>query len=63
MWLQFDWGETSRVGAPTQLFCGLLSWSRFRVVLPAWARPWPSAKTVTMDRVAAACCKAPVYNA
>jgi hypothetical protein len=33
------------------------------VVLPAWARPWPSAKTVTMDRVAAACCKAPVYNA
>jgi transposase len=37
MWLQFDWGEGPRVGARrTQLFCAWLSWSRFRVVLPAW---------------------------
>ena len=37
MWLQFDWGEGPRVGGRrTQLFCAWLSWSRFRVVLPAW---------------------------
>jgi len=37
MWLQFDWGEGPRVaGRRTQLFCAWLSWSRFRVVLPAW---------------------------
>jgi hypothetical protein len=37
MWLLFDWGEGPRVGGRrTQLFCAWLSWSRFRVVLPAW---------------------------
>lgn len=37
MWLQFDWGEGPRVsGRRTQLFCAWLSWSRFRVVVPAW---------------------------
>lgn len=37
MWLQFDWGEGPKVaGRRTQLFCAWLSWSRFRVVLPAW---------------------------
>ena len=37
MWLQFDWGEGPRVGGRrTQLFCAWLSWSRFRVVIPAW---------------------------
>lgn len=37
MWLQFDWGEGPRVGGRrTQLFCAWLSWSRFRVVVPAW---------------------------
>jgi len=37
MWCQFDWGEGPRVGGRrTQLFCGWLSWSRFRVVIPAW---------------------------
>lgn len=37
MWLQVDWGEGPRVnGRRTQLFCAWLSWSRFRVVLPAW---------------------------
>ena len=37
MWLQFDWGEGPRIGGRrTQLFCGWLAWSRFRVVLPAW---------------------------
>lgn len=37
MWLQHDWGEGPRVGGRrTQLFCAWLSWSRFRVVLPAW---------------------------
>jgi transposase len=37
MWLQFDWGEGPRVGGRrTQLLCAWLSWSRFRVVLPAW---------------------------
>lgn len=37
MWLQFDWGEGPKVGGRrTQLFCAWLSWSRFRVVLPAW---------------------------
>jgi transposase len=37
MWLQFDWGEGPKVnGRRTQLFCAWLSWSRYRVVLPAW---------------------------
>lgn len=37
MWLQFDWGEGPRVGGRrTQLFCAWLSWSRLRVVIPAW---------------------------
>jgi hypothetical protein len=37
MWLQYDWGEGPRVGGRrTSLFCGWLSWSRFRVVIPAW---------------------------
>jgi transposase len=37
MWLQFDWGEGPRIGGRrTSLFCAWLSWSRFRVVLPAW---------------------------
>jgi hypothetical protein len=37
MWLQYDWGEGPRIGGRrTQLFCAWLSWSRFRVVLPAW---------------------------
>lgn len=37
MWCQFDWGEGPRVnGRRTQLFCGWLSWSRFRVVIPVW---------------------------
>lgn len=37
MWLQFDWGEGPRIGGRrTQLFCGWLAWSRFRVVLPVW---------------------------
>jgi transposase len=37
MWLQYDWGEGPRIaGRRTQLFCAWLSWSRFRVVLPAW---------------------------
>jgi transposase len=37
LWMQFDWGEGPRIGGRrTQLFCAWLSWSRFRVVLPAW---------------------------
>jgi transposase len=37
MWLQFDWGEGPRVGGRrTQLFCAWLSWSRYRIVVPAW---------------------------
>lgn len=37
MWCQFDWGEGPKVdGRRTQLFCAWLSWSRFRVVIPAW---------------------------
>lgn len=37
MWLQYDWGEGPRVGGRrTSLFCAWLSWSRFRVVIPAW---------------------------
>jgi transposase len=37
MWLQFDWGEGPRIGSRrTGLFCGWLSWSRFRVVIPVW---------------------------
>jgi transposase len=37
MWLQFDWGEGPKVnGRRTQLFCAWLSWSRYRVVIPAW---------------------------
>jgi len=37
LWLQFDWAEGPRVGGRrTQLFCAWLSWSRFRVVIPAW---------------------------
>ncbi|MEO3798345.1 IS21 family transposase [Nonomuraea sp. B10E15] len=37
MWLQWDWGEGPRIaGRRTQLFCAWLTWSRFRVVLPAW---------------------------
>lgn len=37
MWCQFDWGEGPKVnGRRTQLFCGWLSWSRFRVVIPVW---------------------------
>jgi len=33
----FQLGEAPRVGGRhTQLFCAWLSWSRFRVVLPAW---------------------------
>lgn len=37
MWLQLDWGEGPKVaGRRTQLFCAWLSWSRFRVVIPAW---------------------------
>jgi transposase len=39
MWLQFDWGDGPRVnGRRTYLFCAWLSWSRYRVVLPAWDR-------------------------
>ncbi|MER5802136.1 Mu transposase domain-containing protein [Streptomyces mirabilis] len=39
MWLQLDWGEGPKVaGRSTQLFCAWLSWSRFRVVIPAWAQ-------------------------
>lgn len=37
MWLQFDWGgEGPRVGPSHAVVCAWLSWSRFRVVLPAW---------------------------
>lgn len=37
LWLQFDWGEGPKVnGRRTLLFCAWLSWSRFRVVIPAW---------------------------
>jgi transposase len=43
MWLQFDWGEGPRVGGRrTQLFCAWLSWSRFRVVIPAWDQQLPT---------------------
>ena len=43
MWLQFDWGEGPRVGGRrTQLFCAWLSWSRFRVVVPAWDQQLPT---------------------
>ncbi|MFD9223423.1 hypothetical protein ACFWDI_26235 [Streptomyces sp. NPDC060064] len=39
MWLQVDWGEGPTVaGRRTQLFCAWLSWSKFRVLLPAWDR-------------------------
>lgn len=42
-WLQFDWGEGPKVaGRRTQLFCAWLSWSRFRVVLPAWDQQLPT---------------------
>ncbi|WP_307829996.1 IS21 family transposase [Antrihabitans stalagmiti] len=42
-WLQFDWGEGPRVaGRRTQLFCAWLSWSRYRVVLPAWDQQLPT---------------------
>ena len=43
MWLQFDWGEGPRIGGRrTQLFCAWLSWSRFRVVVPAWDQQLPT---------------------
>lgn len=39
LWLQFDWGEGPRInGRRTNLFCGWLAWSRFRVILPTWDR-------------------------
>jgi transposase len=42
-WLQFDWGEGPKVaGRRTQLFCAWLSWSRYRVVLPAWDQQLPT---------------------
>ncbi|MFF4764844.1 hypothetical protein [Streptomyces sp. NPDC001292] len=37
MWLQFDWGEGTRIGGRrTWLFCAWLSWSGSRVVIPVW---------------------------
>ena len=42
MWAQWDWGAGPRIdGRPTILFCAWLAWSRFRVVIPTWARPFP----------------------
>nr|BAG80722.1 putative transposase [Terrabacter sp. YK3] len=48
LWLQFDWGEGSRVPGPdgkprrTWLFCAWLAWSRFRVVIPVWDQTLPT---------------------
>ncbi len=43
LWLQLDWGEGPRIGGRrTQLFCAWLSWSRYRVVLPAWDQTLPT---------------------
>jgi transposase len=43
LWLQLDWGEGPKInGRRTQLFCGWLSWSRFRVLLPAWDQTLPT---------------------
>jgi transposase len=43
LWLQLDWGEGPRIGGRrTQLFCAWLSWSRYRVVLPAWDQSLPT---------------------
>jgi transposase len=43
LWLQLDWGEGPKVnGRRTQLFCAWLSWSRYRVVLPAWDQTLPT---------------------
>jgi transposase len=39
MWLQFGWSEGPRVsGRRTQLFCGWLPWSRYRLIVPTWDR-------------------------
>lgn len=39
LWLQVDWGKGPKIaGRFTHLFCAWLSWSRFRVVVPAWDR-------------------------
>jgi Mu transposase, C-terminal domain len=43
LWLQWDWGEGPRVrGRRTQLWCGWLAWSRFRVVIPTWDKQLPT---------------------
>jgi transposase len=43
LWLQLDWGEGPRIGGRrTQLFCAWLSWSRYRVVVPAWDQTLPT---------------------
>ena len=37
LWLQWDWGAGPTVaGRATQLWCGWLAWSRFRVVMATW---------------------------
>ncbi|MCX4671164.1 hypothetical protein OG453_31520 [Streptomyces sp. NBC_01381] len=55
MWLQADWGQGPTVaGRRTQLFCAWLSWSRFRVLLPAWDRTpgtWVSCLDTTLRRI------------
>jgi len=39
MWAQWDWGQGPTIdGRATNLFCGWLGWSRFRVVMPTWDR-------------------------
>lgn len=43
MWFQWDWAQGPKAGGRgTELFCAWLAWSRYRVVLPAWDRTYPT---------------------
>lgn len=43
LWLQWDWGAGPPIaGRRTDLWCAWLSWSRFRVVIPALDRTLPT---------------------
>ena len=43
MWAQWDWGTGPMIGGrPTNVWCGWLAWSRFRVVIPTWDRTLPT---------------------
>ena len=58
MWMQYDFGDGPPVlGAPTQLFCGWLAWSRYRVVVPILDKTLPtviSAIDIALRRVGGA---------